>query len=660
MVAAEKQLSKAVRSGRVIIEGVSPEIDAGKFPIKRVIGDEVSVQADVFIEGHEALSCSVLYRRKGSTRWTEVPMRPLVNDRWEASFLVEETGRYQYTIEGWADPFKSWRRDLEKRIAADQDITVDLLIGADIVESTALNASSREATRIRRYVAMLRGEDPVLARSTALDLKLFELVAAHIDRSRATRYEHELEVVVDIERAAFSSWYELFPRSTAAQPGTHGTFRDVEQWLPRIADLGFDVLYLPPIHPIGLTHRKGRNNALNAQASDFGSPWAIGGKEGGHKGIHPLLGTVDDFRKLVKRAGTLGIDIALDIAFQASPDHPYVREHPEWFRQRPDGTIQYAENPPKKYQDIYPFDFESADAEGLWRELRSVFEYWIEQGIRIFRVDNPHTKPFPFWEWLIAKIKQNEPEVLFLSEAFTRPKVMYRLAKLGFSQSYTYFAWRNAKREITEYFTELTTPPVVDFFRPNLWPNTPDILTEPFVKHGKPVFMSRLVLAGTLGANYGIYGPAYETMDATPREPGSEEYLNSEKYEVKHWNFEAQPTVTDLIKRVNRIRKENPALQRDRLLEFHRIENEHILAYTKRTPDLRNVILTVVNLDPSWTHSGWVELPLEKLGLPLDGPFEAHDLLTGHSYMWNGAWNYVELNPLLSPAHILRLRPLGE
>jgi starch synthase (maltosyl-transferring) len=638
---------------------VSPEIDCGRFPIKRVIGDEVSIEADVFIEGQESLACALLYRKKGASRWSEVPMRALVNDRWQASFTVAELGHYQFTIEGWADPFMSWQRDLDKRIEADQDISIDLRIGAELVDAAALHAGLREATRIQRCAALLRGDDKLLARTTALDPKLSSLMAAHTSREHATRYHRELEVVVDTERAAFSTWYELFPRSTAAVPGRHGTFRDVERWLPRIADLGFDVLYLPPIHPIGQTYRKGRNNTLAALESEAGSPWAIGAAEGGHKAVHAQLGTLEDFRRLLTTARGQGIEIALDIAFQASPDHPYVREHPRWFRQRPDGTIQYAENPPKKYQDIYPFDFQSADAEGLWQELRTVFEFWIEQGVRVFRVDNPHTKPFPFWESTITRIRKNHPDVIFLSEAFTRPKVMYRLAKLGFTQSYTYFAWRHTKAELTEYFRELTRTRVIEYFRPNLWPNTPDILTEAFVKHGKPVFLSRLFLAATLGANYGIYGPPYETLEATPREPGSEEYLNSEKYEVRHWNFDLQPVITEQIRRVNRIRKENAALQRDRLLEFHRIDNDQLIAYSKRTADLSNVILTVVNLDPSWTQSGWVELPLQRLGLPENRPFIARDLLTDHVYSWQGVWNYVELNPLRLPAHILRLEPIA-
>ena len=649
-------MAAAEKWGRVIIEGVSPEVDCGRFPIKRVIGEDVTLEADVFIEGHEMLSCALLYRKKGARRWTEVAMRPLLNDRWQASFRVTELGRYQYTVVGWPDPFKRWRDDLNKRIAADQDISVDLQIGAALIEAAAADAPVREHKRLHRYAALLRGDDQILARSSALEPQLSELMALYTSRERASYYEPELEVVVDPARAGFSAWYELFPRSTAAEPGAHGRFRDVERWLPRIAELGFNVLYLPPIHPIGSAHRKGRNNALSALANDVGSPWAIGSDQGGHKDVHPELGTLEDFRQLVKAARKQGLEIALDIAFQASPDHPYVKTNREWFRTRPDGTVQFAENPPKKYQDIYPFDFETKDADALWKELRSIFLHWIEQGVTIFRVDNPHTKPFPFWEWTINNIKNKHPEVIFLSEAFTRPKVMYRLAKLGFTQSYTYFAWRNLKWELTEYFTELTRAPVVDFFRPNLWPNTPDILTNPFVKHGESVFKARLILAATLAANYGIYGPPFERLEATPREAGSEEYLDSEKYELRNWDFTEATAISKLIATVNRIRNENPALQSDRSLEFHRIESEYIIAYSKQTEDLSNIILTVVNLDPHWSQSGWVELPLEKLGLPLDRPFKVEDLLTGAVYEWNGRWNYVELNPRIMPAHILRVQ----
>jgi starch synthase (maltosyl-transferring) len=448
----------------------------------------------------------------------------------------------------------------------------------------------------------------------------------------------------------------MFPRSCASEPGRHGTFKDCEQRLSYVAAMGFDVLYLPPIHPIGRTHRKGKNNAVVSSVNDPGSPWAIGADEGGHKSVHPELGTLEDFKSLLKKAETLGIEIALDLAYQCSPDHPYVREHPEWFRRRPDGTVQYAENPPKKYEDIYPLDFTSEQWAGLWQELLSVARFWIEHGVRIFRVDNPHTKPMPFWQWLIDEVKKQDPDVIFLAEAFTRPKVMYRLAKLGFTQSYTYFAWRNTGPELIRYFGELTATDVREYFRPNLWPNTPDILNEYLQFGGRPAFMVRLVLAATLGASYGIYGPAFELLEGRPREPGSEEYLYSEKYEIRQWNRENPDSLKEFISRINQIRKENRALHGDWSLRFHEVDNEQILCYTKQSEDLSNVIAVVVNLDPHHVQSGWVKIPVETVRLdPLES-YQAHDLLTGARFLWHGERNFVELHPHTAPAHILRLR----
>ncbi len=650
---ADKKKPGAVRvdRARVIIEGVTPEIDCGRFPIKRVVGENVVVEADVFIDGHEALSCALLHRRKGAARWQVAMMEPLVNDRWRGSFTVTTLGRYEYTILAWHDPFKGWRRDLLKRLDAQQDVGVDLLIGAQLVEDAAERAAKKDATELQRAAQQLRGDHESASEAAVAD-ELTHLMARYADREHATLYQKQLVVIVDPVQARFSTWYELFPRS-AAGTGKHGTFRDVESWLPHIAALGFDVLYLPPIHPIGQTFRKGRNNSLTPDEKDVGSPWAIGAREGGHKDIHPQLGTIKDFERLIRRARELGIEVALDIAFQASPDHPYVREHPEWFRTRPDGTIQYAENPPKKYQDIYPFDFDTTAARELWRELRSVFEYWIEHGVRIFRVDNPHTKPFPFWEWTINSLKAKHPDLIFLAEAFTRPKVMYRLAKLGFNQSYTYFAWRNEKWDLTEYFTELTTTQVREYFRPNLWPNTPDILTEYLQQGGPAAFRQRLVLAATLGASYGIYGPAFEHMEHRPRESGSEEYLNSEKYELRSWNPESEYSLAPFIAKVNRVRKENAALQRDHTLRFHPIENQQIIAYSKLHE--RTLILCVVNLDLRFTQAGWVQMPLSALGLDPQQPYLVEDLLNEKSYEWQGEWNYVELNPQLTPAHIFRI-----
>ncbi|MGH9336441.1 MAG: alpha-1,4-glucan--maltose-1-phosphate maltosyltransferase, partial [Vicinamibacteria bacterium] len=490
----------------------------------------------------------------------------------------------------------------------------------------------------------------------ALSAEIALLMGRHADRSRSTIDDKGLAVTVDPERARFSTWYELFPRSTASEPGRHGSFRDVERRLPVIAGMGFDVLYLPPIHPIGAAFRKGRNNAIVAQEDDVGSPWAIGSPEGGHAAVHRELGTIEDFRHLVARARDLDIDIALDIAFQVSPDHPSVREHPSWFRRRPDGTVQYAENPPKKYQDIYPFDFESEDWQSLWEELKRVFTFWIEQGVTVFRVDNPHTKPFRFWEWLIAAIKRDHPEVIFLSEAFTRPKVMYRLAKLGFSQSYTYFAWRNARWELVEYLTELTQTEVREYFRPNFWPNTPDILTEYLQTGGRPAFIARLALAATLCASYGMYGPAFELGENQPREPGSEEYLHSEKYEIRRWEIDRHDSLRELIARINRIRRANPALQWNERLRFHAVDNEQLICYSKTSADLDNVILVVVNLDPRNTQSGWVDLDLAALGLGWNEPFRLHDLLANAYYTWQGARNYVELNPHVIPVHIFQVQ----
>ncbi|HWN42890.1 MAG TPA: alpha-1,4-glucan--maltose-1-phosphate maltosyltransferase [Thermoanaerobaculia bacterium] len=656
---------------RVIIEGVEPEIDCGRFPIKRTVGERVVVEADVFTDGHDALSCLLLHRPASKTRppgkmpgkWTEVPMEALVNDRWRAEFIPSQMGRWIYTVTGWVDRFKTWRRDLKKRIDAGQDMSVDLLIGAELIRQAAERARGAKRKSDARVLDSLaagvsEGEDLAARTSLAMEDELAELMNRHAERAHAAVYGRELEVVVDRERARFSSWYEFFPRSTG-KDGGHGTFQDAAKRLEYVAEMGFDVVYLPPIHPIGRTFRKGPNNNPEGGPDDLGSPWGIGGEEGGHKEIHPELGTIEDFRRFVARAGELGIEIALDVAFQASPDHPYVREHPEWFRKRPDGTIQYAENPPKKYQDIYPFDFETESWRALWQELKSVFDHWIGEGIRIFRVDNPHTKPFAFWEWLIGSVKREHPEVIFLSEAFTRPKIMYRLAKLGFTQSYNYFPWRNTRWELTEYFTELTQTQVREYFRPNLWPNTPDILTERLQFGGRPAFAQRFLLAATLGASYGIYGPAFELLENRAKERGSEEYLDSEKYQIREWDLGSPDSLSELIALVNRIRRENPALQLDRTLTFHGSDNDQILCYSKSSEapgeNAANVILVAVNLDPFHVHAAWVELDLAALGVEPGQSFQVHDLLTGARYLWQGARNYVQLDPQQA-AHVFRVR----
>ena len=640
---------------RVIIEGVTPEVNSGRFPIKRIVGDETTVEANILTDGHDALSCSLLYCKEGAAGWTEVPMEALGNDRWRAAFKVNEVGRYQYTVEGWVDYFKTWARDFAKRVQAGQDVTVDLQIGTELVEAARDQAAQTQKSWLANYAEALRaGGDE--ANQHALSPELARLMALNGVRRCVTRYDKELAIVVDRERARFGAWYELFPRSTSPVPGRHGTFRDLEARLPYVADMGFDVLYLPPIHPIGVSFRKGRNNSTTAGPEDPGSPWAIGSAEGGHKAVHPQLGTLADFRHLVECAAQHGLELALDIAFQCAPDHPYVTEHPEWFRKRPDGTIQYAENPPKKYQDIYPFDFETEQWRDLWEELKSVVQFWVDQGVRIFRIDNPHTKPFPFWEWLIAEIKRDCPEAIFLAEAFTRPAALYGLAERGFTQSYNYFAWRNTKWELTQYLTELTQTGVKEFFGPNLWPNTPDILPEYLQYGGRPAHIARFILAATLGPSYGIYGAAFELCENRPIAPGREEYLDSEKYEIKTWDIDRPASLRPLIARVNQIRHDNPAFRANHNLRFHDVNNEQIIAYSKSSADGSNEVLVVVNLDPHYKQSGFITLPLEDLGLDSRQPYQAHDLLTDARYLWHGSRNYVELNPQTVPAHIFVIR----
>jgi starch synthase (maltosyl-transferring) len=640
---------------RVLIEGVSPEIDGGAYPIKRVSGERVDVELDLVSDGHDRLAGVVLYKPATESAWRELPLSPLVNDRWSGSFPVEGIGRWRYTFEAWIDAFATWQHGLSRKLEAGDIAEVDLLVGGEIVAAAAERAAGDDRDALSGHAARLR--DGRLAASeraaAALSDDLGELMRRHPDRRHATRYARELEVVVDRPLARCSSWYELFPRSWGP-PGRHGTFRDVEARLPYVADMGFDIVYFPPIHPIGMAHRKGPNNSLRCSPSDPGSPWAIGAAEGGHKAIHPELGSLDDFRRLVDRAGELGLEIALDIAFQVSPDHPYVKDHPDWFVRRPDGTIQYAENPPKKYHDVYPFDFECEDWRGLWNELLSVFLFWIEQGVKIFRVDNPHTKALRFWGWCIAEITAAHPDVIFLSEAFTRPKLMYALAKLGFTQSYTYFTWRNSGWELRQYLEELTSAPAVDIFRPNFWPNTPDILPEHLQHGGRPMFISRLVLASTLASNYGVYGPAFELCEHVPR-PGSGEYLDNEKYEIKVWDLDRPDSLRPILTRINQIRRDNPALHDLRSLRFHPTDNEMLLCYSKRTERGDNVILVVVNLDPHHTQAGWTALDLKSLGLDPEQPFEIHDLLGDARYMWQGAHNYLELNPHVLPAHVFRV-----
>jgi len=643
---------------RVVIENIQPQIDGGNTSVRRVAGEAVRVEARIFTDGHDQIDGALLFRAPASDEWQSAALVPLGNDLWRGEFTVQRLGRYEYTVCAWVDHATTWQRDFKKKYDAAQETEVDFLVGAEHAHTLALRAADSDARRLTEWANAL--VDPNRSREERAGLAdsegLRKLSHRYPDPALVLRHEPPLAVEVERQRALFSTWYELFPRSTSNTAGVHGTFADCAARLPYIAAMHFDVLYLPPIHPIGLTERKGRNNRAHATDDDVGSPWAIGAQAGGHKSVHPELGTLDDFRNLVTKAEELGMEIALDLAFQCSPDHPYVREHPEWFLLRPDGSIQYAENPPKKYQDIYPFNFETIAWRELRTELKSIVEFWIAQRVRIFRVDNPHTKPFAFWEWLIAEVRKSRPDVIFLAEAFTRPGPMYRLAKLGFSQSYSYFAWRNSKAELTEYFSELAAAPLAEFFRANLWPNTPDILTEYLQFGGRTAFMVRLVLAATLGASYGIYGPAFELLEHVAREPGSEEYVDSEKYELRHWDLERTDSLRDFIARVNRIRHDQAPLQSNRRLKFHTIDNGALIAYSKTSADDSQAILVVVNLDPHNTQTGFLDVDLAAIGVTAEHPFQVHDLLSGARYMWQGARNYIALDPHLAAAHILRIR----
>jgi starch synthase (maltosyl-transferring) len=636
----------------VVIEDVWPVVDAGRYPVKREVGAVVDVWADVFKEGHDVLVAFLRYRRASESAWHEAPMRYVDNDRWTGQFGLDAVGRWVFTIEALPHPFRSWLTDLGKRVEAGQDVGSELLEGASLVRTAAERAHGTDRQALRDYATRLerRDEQPG-AVAAAREPRLSGLMDAYLDRSEATWAEREYEVYADRERARFAAWYEFFPRSGV--PGRHGTFRDAEAQLERAAAMGFDVVYLPPIHPVGHAHRKGKNNTLRTQPGDVGSPWAIGSEAGGHTAVHPDLGTVEDFERFVRRAGDLGLDVALDFAIQCSPDHPWTREHPEWFFQRPDGTIKYAENPPKKYQDIYPVNFYGPDPAALWEELRQVLEFWIARGVRTFRVDNPHTKPVPFWEWVIREVQDRHPDVVFLSEAFTRPRMMRILAKAGFTQSYTYFTWRNEKQELTEYLTEITRPPVSEYFRGNLWPNTPDILHETLVKGGRPAFRMRLVLAATLSSLYGIYS-GYELCENLPSGVG-EEYLDSEKYELKVRDWNAPGNLTDLIARVNRIRREHRALQLSTNLRFYPADDPHVLFYGKMTPERDDLVFIAVNLDPFAPHAAWLELPLPELGLDDERPYRMHELLTDTWHEWRGRHARVTLDPEVEPAAIWAL-----
>ncbi|NJL13394.1 MAG: alpha-1,4-glucan--maltose-1-phosphate maltosyltransferase [Microscillaceae bacterium] len=640
---------------RVIIENVSPEIDHGQYAVKRVIGQWLMVEADIYADGHDIVQAQIGYRHASQAHWQTVRMKALSNDRWQGRFKVELMGAYQYTLQGWIDHALNWQHNIGRKIKDGQKVSVELLDGLQYLQRLLPLCTPVEGRILQDWMEIFQNEaEYPLALMVSQSVDLHTLFVKYPYQPLISTYPLVLPVWVDRSKALFSAWYEFFPRSASYLPGQHGTFAEAEKILPRIADLGFDTIYLPPIHPIGTDFRKGKNNTLSPTPEDVGSPWAIGNVEGGHKAIHPQLGTLEDFRHFVQKAKDLGLEIALDYALQCSPNHPYVKAYPQWFRWRPDGTVQYAENPPKKYQDILPINFETEDWQNLWEELKSILLFWVNQGVSIFRVDNPHTKSFVFWEWVIAEVKKQHPEVLFLSEAFTRPKVMHQLAKLGFSQSYTYYTWRNTRQEITAYMQELTQGPGREYFRPNFWPNTPDINPYPLQGGQENLFLIRYFMAATLSSNYGIYGPVYEYMVHQPY-PNKEEYLDSEKYETKVWDWSIENRLTALMRKVNRARRSQPALQQTNHFHLCGVNNEALLAYYKHDEACQNHLLLIVNLDPYHTQVGGVRPPFEQLEASPGDTLIMHDLLTGQAYPWMYEYNYVSLNPYESPFHLFRI-----
>nr|WP_315182714.1 alpha-1,4-glucan--maltose-1-phosphate maltosyltransferase [uncultured Flavobacterium sp.] len=638
---------------RIIIENVSPQLDCGSNAIKRIVGQKVIVTASVFSDGHDVIECCVKYKHEEDENWDEVRMIPTFNDEWIAEFKVEKQGFYSYFVEGWVDYALNWQHGTERKIQDNQYVKSELLEGAEYVRAilNKVDASENNYLNTLAYYFTTESEyDNAVREATSHELtRIFKKYPIRFLENKSM----PLKVYVDRKKALFSTWYEFFPRSASPEEGKHGTFKDCERLLPRVAEMGFDTLYFPPIHPIGEVNRKGKNNATNAEYGDVGSPWGIGSHHGGHKSTHPELGTIDDFKELVKKAQDLGIEVAMDYALQAAPDHPYVKDFPQWFKWRPDGTVQYAENPPKKYQDIQPIYFESGDWKNLWKELLDVALFWIEEcNIKIYRVDNPHTKPFYFWGWLIAEIKKKHPDVLFLAEAFTRPKIMNELAKQGFSQSYTYFTWRNSKKELTEYVEELTQSEQKEFYRPNFWPNTPDINPFALQSGNESVHLQKYFLAATLSSSVGIYGPVFEYMVCAPMAPGKEEYLNSEKYEYYKWDWEKQNKLITLITRINTIRKEQLSLQQTNNIVFCDTNNEQVMAYYKFDDDKLNETLMVVSLDAYNSSQAMVRIPLQQLG---NQPIHVTDLITGNTYLWDKEWNYVVLSPEL-PFHLFKIQ----
>jgi len=640
---------------RIIIENVLPQLDGGAFFIKRIIGQNVNVSANVFGDGHDIIACCVKYKHESEKKWQEVRLSPKGNDEWNATFKVIKQGYYSYFVEGWVDYALNWQHGTERKIQDNQHVKSELLEGAEYCQAILKEVDKDEKVYLTAAIkAFQDAKQYDKATEIALSKELHHIFEKYPTRTLANA-SSELKIYVDRKKALFSTWYEFFPRSASPKKGKHGTFKDCEALLPRVAAMGFDTLYFPPIHPIGEVNRKGKNNATDAEKGDVGSPWGIGSRHGGHKSTHPELGTIDDFKALVKKAKSLGIEVAMDYALQAAPDHPYVKDFPQWFKWRPDGTVQYAENPPKKYQDIQPIYFESGDWKNLWKELLEVALFWIEEcDIKVYRVDNPHTKPFYFWGWLIAEIKKKHPDVLFLAEAFTAPKVMNELAKQGFSQSYTYFTWRNTKAELIEYVEELTKSEQKEFYRPNFWPNTPDILPYALQSANESVYLHKYFLASTLSSSVGIYGPVYEYMISESM-PGKEEYFNSEKYEYYNWDWSVQNKLITVISRLNKIRHEHPSLQQTNNIEFCKTDNDQVIAYYKYDDDKQDETLMICNIDPYYAKQCWVQLPLKSLGLKERQPIRVIELITGNSYIWDKEWNFVELHPSL-PFHLFKIQ----
>ena len=640
---------------RVIIENVQPQIDNGTFFIKRIIGQSINITADVLSDGHDVMQATIIFKHEKDRKWSEVKMTTLENDSYFSNFLVSKQGFYSYYVESWIDYALNWQYGIGKKIADNQLVKSELLEGVEYIKPLLSKVNMIEKKYLLNLIQSFSDVNKYqFSTNEAISDQLKEIFKKYPEKFLANQ-SNEFKVYVDRPKALFSTWYEFFPRSASNTEGRHGTFKDCEMLLTRVAKMGFDTLYFPPVHPIGEVNRKGINNATNASKTDVGSPWGIGSKHGGHKSIHPELGTLDDFKSLVMSAKKLGIEVAMDFALQAAPDHPYVKDFPQWFKWRPDGTVQYAENPPKKYQDILPIYFESSDWKNLWKELLDCALFWIEEcGINIFRVDNPHTKPFYFWGWLISEIKKKHPDVLFLAEAFTRPKIMNELAKQGFTQSYTYFTWRNTKAELIEYVTELTQSEQKEFFRPNFWPNTPDI--NPYALQGakESTYLQKYFLAATLSSSVGIYGPVFEQIVSNPI-PGKEEYLDSEKYQIRHWNWQLENKITMLISKINNIRKENASLQQTNNIEFCDTDNNQIIAYYKFNDSKENQTLMVASLDAHNICQAWVKVPLQSLEIEVGKSFTVTDLITGNSYIWNREWNFVELSPTL-PFHLFKIQ----